>query len=738
MADAGRLVNGAWMPAVDANGYPIFDAYIRVYTNRTSTLATIYADQALTVPLPNPLDADSSGQFPPIWQDSALFFSMEFGSTSTGPIGTVDDLQPSTNIGGASDKLDRDGANPAPDLLTNIGAAPSSVTTFDDTIDVEKRLVTEKLLDIVNAKDGFNFELLRPFNAKASLEALFADRVEDGGPVTLPSGIIHLSSLKIPAGVRVIGAGTRPGEEKTSRNYARLGTVIYLDPAGTITLENMASLENVTILNPNLRYVTVTNGVPDCTEAQNMGTAPYTTGPFAGQLAGVAQFSGVAITNNGDDTRVKDCLVIGFNTAYRSPTYAVPVPGLAPGPSRPHVDGLWFDCTNGIDVYDCWDVAQISHNEGYAFFNAHCGFSWASILRSGIAYYFHDHVDGAQLGFNFDIGHNIGYKFKNVFGIQVVSCTSDGASTNDIATTSRGLVTEGTINGLWLNNVQGDAHYSNFEFNHTAGVVGAGVIQSGISTGPGYIFGPGSQGAIGTLGIAASIGDNILIKTGVGQWGIGQILGYYMQPNGVGNSLLHFETPADSKKFQRGAAILDSWDVTNDPMGPSYRTMRAGSHLSNRINMSGADATGSGQPYAGYVGLWASGEDANVGLDLIAKGTGAESQVRLQRGAVGARELMGRIQAPVGSSAASFLINLTAGQVEFAAEGPSANYSAVVSPKGLGKAVLNGPSYFVNGSAANNPLNRYDITFEYASDTALRIKMMGSDGQIRFATLTLA
>lgn len=651
-------------------------------------------------------------------------------------------LDEGTDVSG---KADKNGGNINPaegeQFREKIEASPAKVLTFTDGFEpvpaTQYREVTDKLRDTINARDAILFDAVKDIDAKVSLEALFADRAKDGGVAILPPGQIKISSLTIPAGVKVSGAGTRPGEEQDKRNYARLGTVLWLDPAGTITLENMAQLENVTILNPKLRYVTVTNGVPDCTEAQIMGTAPYTTGPFAGQLAGVGQFSGKAITCRGDDTRVKDCLVIGFDYAYFSSGWGGPVPnGLAPGPSRQHVNGLWFDCTNGIDISNCWDVAQVHHNEGFAFFVAHTGFSWAAILRDGIAYNFHDHVDGAQLSFNFDIGHNIGYRFKDIFGIQVVSCTSDGASTNDIADTSRGFVTEGTISGLWLNNVQGDAHYANFEFKHTAGMVGGGVIQSGISTGPGYIFGPGSQGAFGTLGIAASIGDNLFFKTGIGQWGFGQVVGFYMQPNGLGANLFHFEDPLDEKKVQRGAAILDSWDNTNDPMGPSFRSLKVGSHQANRVRMVGAAAAGSGEPHAGYPTVYAEGEDAAIGLDFVAKGDQEASTHRFHRGDSVARVLMGRMSNLPGVNS-SWLLRGRANSIELAAEGPSADYGVLLSPKGAGKVVSGGPAEFLNGTGANNPNTIGAITFEFASNTQLRVKMMGTDSVVRFAVLNL-
>lgn len=139
---AGRLVNGNWMPAVDSDGYPIPDAFIRVFVNRTTTLATIYSDEAMTTPLPNPVYADSSGIFPPLWQEVGVLFSMEFSSDSLGPLGTIDDLEPSSNIGGAVNKLDRDGGNPEPTLLTNIGAADVTLSLVSTTDFSEKDFKT--------------------------------------------------------------------------------------------------------------------------------------------------------------------------------------------------------------------------------------------------------------------------------------------------------------------------------------------------------------------------------------------------------------------------------------------------------------------------------------------------------------------------------------------------------------------------------------------------------------------
>lgn len=120
---SGRLVFSNWMPALDADGVPIPNAQMFFYVNRTTTLAVVYADEALTTPLANPVLADSSGQFVPVWADQDLLFSAAIASTTLGQFDTIDDLAPSNSVGGATNKLDRDGGNPEPGFLDNVGAA---------------------------------------------------------------------------------------------------------------------------------------------------------------------------------------------------------------------------------------------------------------------------------------------------------------------------------------------------------------------------------------------------------------------------------------------------------------------------------------------------------------------------------------------------------------------------------------------------------------------------------------
>lgn len=83
---------------LDDNANPISGAIIQFYASGTSTPQTIYADVALTTPLPNPVIADAAGRFDPIYLDPALRYRavvMDAGGT------VIRDIDP-YEIGGAT------------------------------------------------------------------------------------------------------------------------------------------------------------------------------------------------------------------------------------------------------------------------------------------------------------------------------------------------------------------------------------------------------------------------------------------------------------------------------------------------------------------------------------------------------------------------------------------------------------------------------------------------------------
>ncbi|MFZ2770029.1 MAG: hypothetical protein WAZ50_02810, partial [Minisyncoccia bacterium] len=81
---AGRVVLSQYFPARDRNGRLVAGAKLYVLVNgTTSELAPIFANEAMTTPLANPVVANSSGQFVSIWADDTDLYTLSI----TGPNG---------------------------------------------------------------------------------------------------------------------------------------------------------------------------------------------------------------------------------------------------------------------------------------------------------------------------------------------------------------------------------------------------------------------------------------------------------------------------------------------------------------------------------------------------------------------------------------------------------------------------------------------------------------------------
>lgn len=89
---AGRLVIPQYMPAEDGNGDPIPGAKMFVYVNLSATPALTFTTSALSVANPNPLIANSSGVFPPIWMADGSIASVSVTTNAGAPLVAYDDV----------------------------------------------------------------------------------------------------------------------------------------------------------------------------------------------------------------------------------------------------------------------------------------------------------------------------------------------------------------------------------------------------------------------------------------------------------------------------------------------------------------------------------------------------------------------------------------------------------------------------------------------------------------------
>lgn len=95
MSGAARFVL-PYQTVIDATGTPIPGGLLFFYSSGTSNPLNTYADSALTIPNPNPVQADAGGQFPNIFMQAAAY-KVVLTDSLLNQIWTAD---PVTGIGG--------------------------------------------------------------------------------------------------------------------------------------------------------------------------------------------------------------------------------------------------------------------------------------------------------------------------------------------------------------------------------------------------------------------------------------------------------------------------------------------------------------------------------------------------------------------------------------------------------------------------------------------------------------
>lgn len=137
---AGRIVLPPYMPTRNRDGLLVDQARLTVYENETTVKATIYSDDGLTTPQANPVIANSSGQFPPIWAEAGttenpVLYSLaiaDASGASVGNPGVFDNWQPSVDGETAASALAEAAADSA--AASAIDAA-ASATVAEDALD---------------------------------------------------------------------------------------------------------------------------------------------------------------------------------------------------------------------------------------------------------------------------------------------------------------------------------------------------------------------------------------------------------------------------------------------------------------------------------------------------------------------------------------------------------------------------------------------------------------------------
>ena len=275
-------------------------------------------------------------------------------------------------------------------------------------------------------------------DASAAFAAACADALAAGGGVVTFDGIYLIdTALAIPSRVTVRGASPAPGElyPPSLANYGAVGSVLVVNSAITITTGYGASLSDCTVIRKGL------------------------TLPFADAIAaanGVAAFAGTAITLGGSDSSFSNLLILGFAKAIYGTGY-----------ERPRFHQVHGDCLSGIDVRACYDISRGTHCHFWPYTTTHQTWTTHALMeRSGTAYQYKDGGDWNTWTECFSYGYANGFVVDSCDNVQIIGC---GADYPAVASTSVGFSVLGTSNDTLLLGCQTAAQGHGVQINTAAG-----------------------------------------------------------------------------------------------------------------------------------------------------------------------------------------------------------------------------------------------------------------------------
>jgi hypothetical protein len=140
-------------------------------------------------------------------------------------------------------------------------------------------------------------------------------------------------------------------------------------------------------------------------------------------------FAGVAITAAGDDATVLHSMILGFATAFTSTGF-----------NRQTLDSVLFDCTNGIIISNCQDVAKLHQCHGWPFSIAP-GSPTVTTQRAGYAFQYKNVGDWNKITDCFSFGYFRGFNVSSADHCVLLGC---GADSFVGYTGSVGILVDGT------------------------------------------------------------------------------------------------------------------------------------------------------------------------------------------------------------------------------------------------------------------------------------------------------
>lgn len=324
---------------------------------------------------------------------------------------------------------------------------PTNVTNANNlevtaTGSTTARTLANRSADVVNVKD-FGAKGDGVTDDTAAIQAAIDKAFSIGGAIVDCSGgrwLIDSANLNVKRGVTLSGPWLNIGSRK-QLDYYTIDGVFIVNPTYTINIfEYGAGVKGLCIYR---------KGLSKPTDA-------------AGGAAEVANFAGKGITlatQVAEDCYIGHCLVLGFQYGIYSDFNA-----------RLRIEYVSGDCTNGIYIKRCYDMAHISHCHFYPFVTTYASWYLANAnvySRTGNAYTFDSPNDWGQADNCFSWGYNCGFRIINSDHVELLNCGADHhASGGD--TTTFGFLIEGTSQSAKLIGCKAAAQGSGLGLNITS------------------------------------------------------------------------------------------------------------------------------------------------------------------------------------------------------------------------------------------------------------------------------
>jgi hypothetical protein len=277
----------------------------------------------------------------------------------------------------------------------------------------------------------------------AAIQAAIDSLGVAGGTVVIPNGMrcVLDSTLVVKPNVGVQGPHLYVGspQDNSSANYSLVGGSLILSGTQTISMKGGASLSGLLIYRKGMTF-------------------PQTS---------VSAWVGTAITADGDDVVVNNCMILGFDKGFYS--Y---------GHQRPRLTSVYMDNVNCVEIAECYDIAYILQCHCWPFATIANG---TPLIRPGTAYHFHDGGDWNKITNSFSYGYLRGLFISNANSITATGCGFDnvpGGHPNsigisvangceDIKLLSCQTAGQATA-GVFINNASGSIPLVTFIQNHSA------------------------------------------------------------------------------------------------------------------------------------------------------------------------------------------------------------------------------------------------------------------------------